>query len=163
MLCEAIGRNEPLEDIRLDTCENFLSAEDHHESETMHPISQSDFDLLQGMWSQTYLEVDGVAEPPDDEHTAPDAVTIFTGNEFKVVTPNNRLLLKGTFEIDASATPKTITWVDSIGDDAGKELKAIYELTDRTFQFIAADEGEPRPTRFKTVVGLTMREFARVE
>ena len=129
----------------------------------MHPISQHDFDLLQGVWSQTYLEADGVAEPTDDEHTAPGAVTIFTGNEFKVVTPDNCLLLKGTFEIDASATTKAITWVDSIGDDAGKELKAIYELTDRTFRFIAADEGEPRPTRFKTVVGLTMREFARVE
>ncbi len=129
----------------------------------MLPVGRPDFDLLQGTWSQTYIEADGIVEPPDDEHTAPGAVCIFMGNEFKVVTPDNRLLLMGTFELDASTTPKAITWVDSIGEDAGKELPAIYELTDDTFRFIAADEGEPRPTQFKTVVGLTMREFARVE
>ena len=129
----------------------------------MDPSTRTDFDRLQGVWSQTYLEADGVVEPADDEHTAPGAVCIFEGNTFKVVTPADDLLLKGTFELDASTTPKAITWVDSIGEDAGKKLPAIYELTDRTFRFIAADEGEPRPSQFKTVVGLTMREFARVE
>ena len=129
----------------------------------MIPFNRTDFDLLQGVWSQTYLEADGVAEPPDDEHTAPGAVCIFIGNEFQVVAPDSQLLLKGTFELDASTTPKSITWVDSIGKDAGKKLPAIYELDDKTFRFIAADQGEPRPTEFKTVVGLTMREFARVD
>lgn len=129
----------------------------------MDPTSRSDFDRLQGAWSQTYLEADGVVNPPDDEHTAPGAVCIFRGNEFEVVTPDNELLLKGTFELDANTTPKAITWVDAIGEDAGKQLPAIYELTDETFRFIAADEGESRPTQFKTVAGLTMREFARVE
>lgn len=129
----------------------------------MNPISRADFDELQGVWSQTYLEADGIIEPPDDEHTAPGAVCIFEGNEFRVVTPDNTLLLKGTFELDATTTPKAITWVDSIGEDAGKALPAIYELTDKTFRFIAADEGEPRPTHFKTVAGLTMREFVRVD
>jgi len=128
----------------------------------MKPKTKADFDQLQGVWSQTYLEADGIVEPPNDEHTAPDAVCIFDGNEFRVVTPDKKLLLKGTFELDATTTPKSVTWVDSIGEDAGKELPAIYELTDRTFRFIAADEGEPRPTQFKTVVGLTMREFERV-
>ena len=129
----------------------------------MHPISRVDFNRLQGAWSQTYFEADGVVDPPNDPHTAPGAVCIFRGNEFEVLTPDNDLLLKGTFELDASTTPKAITWVDSIGEDAGKELPAIYELTDRTFRFIAADEGAPRPTQFETVIGLTMREFARVE
>jgi uncharacterized protein (TIGR03067 family) len=128
----------------------------------MNPINQPDLDLLQGVWSQTYLEVDGAVEPPDDAYTAAGAFCIFMGNEFKVVTRDHCLLLKGTFELDASTTPKAITWVDSIGEDAGKELPAIYELTDSTFRFIAADEGEPRPTQFKTVAGLTLREFARV-
>jgi uncharacterized protein (TIGR03067 family) len=109
-----------------------------------------------------YLEADGIAEPPNDEHTAPGAVCVFKVNEFEVVTPEKQLLLKGTFELDASTSPKAITWVDSIGEDAGKELPAIYELNNDTFRFIAADEGEPRPTQFKTVEGLTMREFVRV-
>ena len=105
----------------------------------MHPISQADFDQLQDGWSQTYLEADGIVEPPDDEHTAPGAVCLFEGNAFRVVTPDGTLLLKGTFELDATTTPKAITWVDSISEDAGKTLPAIYELTDKTFRFIAAD------------------------
>jgi uncharacterized protein (TIGR03067 family) len=129
----------------------------------MHPANKLDFDQLQGVWSQTYLEADGVADPPNDEHTAPGAVCIFEGNEFRAVKADNTLLLKGTFELDATSTPKTITWVDSIGEDAGKALPAIYELSDTTFRFIAADEGQPRPTQFKTVAGLTMREFVRVD
>ena len=129
----------------------------------MHPMSQADFDQLQGVWSQTYLEADGTVEPLNDEHTAPGAVCIFEGNEFRVVTPDSALLLKGTFELDATTSPKAITWVDSIGEDAGKALPAIYELTDRTFRFIAADESQPRPTQFQTAAGLTMREFVRAE
>ncbi|MFY9239995.1 TIGR03067 domain-containing protein [Yoonia algicola] len=129
----------------------------------MDSVSKADFDQLQGVWSQTYLEADGIVEPPNDEHTAPGAVCIFERNEFRVVKPDNTLLLMGTFELDATTSPKSITWVDSIGDDAGKALPAIYELTDDSFRFIAADEGQPRPTKFKTIVGLTMREFERAK
>lgn len=129
----------------------------------MNPMSQADIDTLQGKWSQTYLEADGIAEPPNDEHTVPGAVCIFEGNEFKVIAPDKTLLLKGTFELDATTKPKSITWVDAIGGDAGKALPAVYELTNTTFRFIAADEGKPRPTHFKTVAGLTLREFVRVD
>ena len=129
----------------------------------MNQKSKADVKLLQGAWSQIYLEADGVINPPDDEHSAPGALCVFDGSEFRVETPSNTLLLKGTFELDATTQPKSITWVDAIGDDAGKELPAIYQLTERTFRFIAADEGQPRPTEFKTAPGLTMRAFARAE
>ena len=128
----------------------------------MHPSSRADFDQLQGVWSPTYLEADGIADPPDDEHTAPGAVCIFEGDRFRVVAPGDVLLLEGTFELGATASPKAITWIDSIGEDAGKALPAIYELTETTFRFVAADEGGPRPMRFETVAGLTLREFIRV-
>lgn len=122
----------------------------------------TDLELLQGAWSQTYLEADGVSEPPDDEHSAPGAICTFRGAAFSVTKPDGTVLLQGTFELDATTRPKTITWVDDIGADAGKALPAIYELTDRTFRFVAADEGEPYPTAFRTVQGLTMREFVRL-
>ena len=128
----------------------------------MHPKSKTDFDKLQGRWSQTYLEADGVIDPPNDEHTAPGAVCIFEGYAFQVVKPDGILLLEGVFELDATTSPKSITWVDSIGEDVGKALPAIYELTDTSFRFVAADEGQPRPTQFTTVAGLTMRAFSRV-
>ena len=109
------------------------------------------------------MEADGVAEPPDDEHSAPGAICQFEGSEFRVITPDNRLLLRGVFELDANTRPKSITWIDAIGADAGKVLPAIYELTKQRFKFIAADEGQPCPIEFKTTMGLTMREFVRVE
>lgn len=127
----------------------------------MNKESEADLNLLQGSWSQTYLEADGVVEPPDDEHSADGAVTIFEGQEFRVLAPDNTLLLKGSFSLDATTEPKAITWVDAIGEDAGRALPSIYHLTETTFKFIAADEGQPRPEAFKTQQGLTMREFIR--
>lgn len=128
----------------------------------MDAASKADLNLLQGSWSQTYLEADGVPNPPDDEHTAPDATCTFEGSSFRVVTVQGAVLLGGSFELDATTRPKSITWVDAIGADAGKQLPAIYRLSERTFAFVAADEGQPRPTTFSTTAGLTMREFHRV-
>ena len=70
-------------------------------------------------------------------------------------------MLEGIFELDTATSPKSITWIDSIGSDAGKRLPAIYKLEANSFTFIAADEGAPRPISFRTETGLTMREFVR--
>jgi len=129
----------------------------------MNENNRADFKRLQGNWSQTYLEADGVAEPPDDEHSADGAISTFVGSEFRVTKPDGKILLKGVFSLDANTNPKSIDWVDSIGADAGKTLPSIYELTKTTFRFVAADEGQPRPTSFHTKLGLTMREFVRVD
>lgn len=48
-----------------------------------------------------------------------------------------------------------------MGADKGKPLLASYRLDGDAFVFIAADPGEPRPTVFRTVPGLTLRTFAR--
>ncbi|MFP3374189.1 TIGR03067 domain-containing protein, partial [Pseudomonas sp. SIMBA_068] len=71
------------------------------------------------------------------------------------------ILLAGRFELDASTTPKSITWTDAIGEDAGKQLPASYRLDGDDFVFIAAHEGMPRPTVFSTGPGQTMRTFVR--
>ena len=128
----------------------------------MHDDSEADVQLLQGAWSQTYLEADGVVEPSGDEHSAPGALCTFEGDTFRVTAADGTVLLEGVFDLDATTRPKSITWVDAIGVDAGKSLPAIYELTDRTFRFVAADEGQPRPAAFRTTPGLTLRAFARV-
>jgi uncharacterized protein (TIGR03067 family) len=107
----------------------------------------SDLDLaaLQGNWRQTDFQENGIANPVD-ELGALNAITTISENRFSVVTPEGKLLLNGTFEIDASTSPKVITWIDAIGPDTGKRLPAIYRLEDDLFVFIAADEGRPRPT-----------------
>ena len=122
--------------------------------------STDDLATLQGVWEQVGLEENGISNPPDD-HGAPGALTFIRGNHFEVRTAEGELLLEGGFTLDASTTPKSITWVDSIGSDAGKYLPAVYRLEDDHFVFVAADEGMPRPVSFRTSVGLTMRSFDR--
>ena len=122
--------------------------------------SDQDLKALQGLWKQIGLEADGTLSPPDDL-SPPGAITAFIGNYFTVRTAEGALLLQGTFTLDASVTPKAIDYVDSMGPDEGKRLPAIYKLEGDTFVFIAADEGEPRPTVFQTSTGQTMRTFVR--
>ena len=126
----------------------------------MSQLSSRDLAALQGLWEQVDLEADGILNPPD-ELSPPGALTTIRDNHFAVRTTEGALLLEGTFTLDASATPKAINWIDSIGPDLGKQLPAIYKLDGDLFIFIAADEGAPRPTIFRTGPGQIMRTFAR--
>ncbi|TYK53953.1 TIGR03067 domain-containing protein [Pseudomonas synxantha] len=126
----------------------------------MLSVSTLDLRGLQGTWEQTALEDSGILNPAD-AHSAPGAITTITGDCFEVTTVNGAQLLAGRFFLDASTTPKSITWIDAIGDDAGKQLPASYRLDGDDFVFIAADEGMPRPTVFSTGPGQTMRTFVR--
>lgn len=123
--------------------------------------SEHDLKLLQGVWRQIAFEENGIADAPDD-YGSPAALTIIDGRNFSVRTDTGTILLKGHFTLDATARPKAITWTDTVGLDAGKELPAIYRLEDERLLFIAADAGMPRPTEFRTRPGLTMRTFVRV-
>ncbi|MBA3463358.1 MAG: TIGR03067 domain-containing protein [Deltaproteobacteria bacterium] len=125
----------------------------------MDRASERDIAALQGDWNQINLEADGVSNPPDDYGT--DLVTTFTGNQFVVRAVDGTVVLVGAFTLDASTTPKSVTWVDSIGADAGKSLPAIYILDGDTFKFIVGAEGAPRPQVFRTIHGQTMRTLRR--
>jgi uncharacterized protein (TIGR03067 family) len=122
--------------------------------------TEQDLAALQGVWEQVAYEADGMVDAPD-ETGAPGALTTFEGHHFAVHTREGEMLLEGSFILDASATPKAITWIDAIGADAGKHLPASYVLDGDRFIFIAADEGCPRPTTFRTTPGLVMRAFIR--
>jgi uncharacterized protein (TIGR03067 family) len=119
-----------------------------------------DLAALQGSWEQVDFEENGVSNPPDP-HGSPGSLTTITQNQFAVRTAEGALLLEGSFELNASANPKAINWIDSIGPDAGKKLPAIYRLEGDRFIFIAADAGAQRPAEFRTRDGQTMRTFAR--
>ena len=75
--------------------------------------SESDRDVaaLQGSWEQIAIEADGISNPPDS-HGAPGALTTFAGDHFEVRALDGTLLLAGTFTLDASTRPKSITWID---------------------------------------------------
>ncbi len=122
--------------------------------------SERDLAALQGSWEQIDFEENGLSNPPDS-HGASGALTTFHGSHFEVRGVTGVLLLEGEFTLDASVEPKAINWVDAMGADRGKLLPAIYRLEGDRFIFIAADEGMPRPTIFRTTSGLTMRTFVR--
>ena len=119
-----------------------------------------DLELLQGTWTQTRFEENGVIDPPD-VHGGHGAITTIDGNTFAVHLPTGKLLLSGRFVLDPNSIPRSITWIDSMGDDAGKFLPASHVLEGDSFVFIAGDEGKPRPVEFVTSPGLTLRGFVR--
>ena len=120
--------------------------------------SERDIAALQGRWEQTGLEVDGVIDPPDAYGT--DLRTTIAEDRFTVHAPDGTVVLAGAFMIDASTEPKSIDWIDSMGEDIGVRLRAIYTLDGDRFVFNVG--GDVRPTVFKTVVGQTMRALCRV-
>lgn len=122
--------------------------------------SAHDLAALQGAWEQVALEADGISEPLD-EHGAPGALTTFVGDQFTVRTIQGNVLLEGAFTLDATTTPRSITWIDSVGLDKNMPLPASYVLAGDDFVFIAGDAGAPRPTVFRTKPGQTMRTFVR--
>ena len=126
----------------------------------MSLTTDPDLHALQGIWEQTALEDSGVLNPVD-AHSAPGAITTIADDRFEVTTVDGEVLLAGRFYLDSTTTPKRITWIDSMGDDAGKHLPASYRLEGDEFVFIAADEHMPRPIEFRTGPGQTMRTFVR--
>lgn len=126
----------------------------------MQAASEADLKILQGRWEQVGFEEGGLTNSPD-EHGGMGAITTIEGCCFVVRAIGGNLLLEGTFTLDATVSPKAITWVDGIGADAGKHLPASYVLDGDCFVFIAADEGAPRPTVFRAGPGQVMRRFVR--
>lgn len=120
----------------------------------------TDRKILQGKWRQTRFNENGLADP-FDSHGAAGAITTVSGHTFHVAVPGGETILEGRFEIDESRHPKEINWIDSIGEDAGKILPAIYTLSDGFFEFAAADAGMKRPVDFAGGEGITIRGFVR--
>src|SRR4051812_44446538 len=97
---------------------------------------------LQGVWKQIAYERDGVTNPPDEQGFEP--TTTFEGDTFVVTLADGLTPIKGTYKLDPTTSPKTVDWMDSVGDDAGKTLPAIYSLEGDRFTFCAAYAGQSR-------------------
>ena len=112
-----------------------------------------------GTWKQIAYERDGVREPLDEQGW--EVRTTFTGDEFVVTLSDGSTPIKGTYVIDPTRSPKTVDWKDTIGEDAGKTLLAIYSLDENRLMFCAAYPGLERPTGFSTRPGQVLRVFQR--
>jgi uncharacterized protein (TIGR03067 family) len=84
------------------------------------------------------------------------------GCSFVVTRADGSIAIEGTFKIDPTRKPKAIDWTDTFGEDAGKTFPAIYALNGDRLIFCAANEGQPRPTEFRTRKGLVLRIHQRI-
>jgi uncharacterized protein (TIGR03067 family) len=116
---------------------------------------------LAGTWKQVGYERDGVLEPLDEHGWEPR--TTFSGDAFVVTLADGSVPIRGTYKLDPTRNPKTVDWTDSVGEDAGKTLLAIYRLEGDSFTFCAASPGLARPTEFKTRTGQVLRVCRRVK
>ena len=114
---------------------------------------------FQGTWKQIAYERDGVTEPLDEQGWEP-RVT-FTGDTFVVTLADGSIPIQGTYKLDPTQNPKTIDWNDTIGEDAGKTLLAIYSMGGDRLVFCAAYPGQERPTEFRTRPGQVLRVIQR--
>ena len=120
---------------------------------------REDVRLLQGVWKQIAYERDGVTEPPDEQGWEP--MTTFLGDTFVVTLADGSIPIQGTYKLDPTREPKTVDWTDTIGEDAGKTLLAIYSLEGDRLVFCAAYPGQERPTEFRTRLGQVLRVSQR--
>src|SRR5690348_13448204 len=126
---------------------------------TYRDCIEGELERFQGTWKQIAYERDGVKEPLDEQGWDP--ITTFTGEEFVVTLADGSIPIKGTFRIDPTRNPKTVEWMDTIGEDAGQTLLAIYALEDDRLIFCAAYPGLERPREFRTQPGQVLRVFLR--
>jgi len=120
---------------------------------------ENELKRFQGTWTQVAYERDGVKEPLDEQGWDP--ITTFTAEEFVVTLADGSIPIKGTYRIDPTRNPKTVDWMDTIGEDAGETLLAIYDLQEDRLIFCAAYPGLERPTEFRTRPGQVLRVFQR--
>ena len=77
---------------------------------------------------------------------------IFSGNAFKLVD-GDKVLIRGTFTLDPSKSPKVIEMKvsEGAGGDAEAPVHGIYELNGDHLKWCSTEPGSPNgPKEFKT-------------
>jgi uncharacterized protein (TIGR03067 family) len=103
---------------------------------------------FEGTWTFASMEFEGQEIPGKD---LAGHLIILKGNEFAAKTGEGTT--KGTFQVDPTASPKTIDVTMGDGPEKGKTLLGIYTLTADTYRVSLAAPGKPRPTEFVSKAG----------
>ena len=102
---------------------------------------RSDLQLMQGKW----LPVEVIASGKTLEADVLNAIKVtIHENTYKTERPNG--VDEGTFKLDESTTPKTM----NLTSDSGKDIPAIYEISEDTFKACYAVSNASKPTEFKS-------------
>ena len=108
---------------------------------------KTDFDLLQGTWSVSALEMDG---QPMGGIPAGACITV-AGARF--TTAGMGADYEGEMTVDASASPKRFDLLFQTGPEAGNRSLGIYELDGDSWKMCLTTRGGERPTKFATKAG----------
>jgi uncharacterized protein (TIGR03067 family) len=112
---------------------------------------KKDKEKLQGTWTAVSGEKEGKEDPEAKEHTL-----VFDGDKFSV-KKGDKIVVRGTFKIDASKSPKTMDIEISEGpeDVKGKTAQAIYALDGDDLTWCVAEPGSSdRPEKLATKEGV---------
>ncbi len=108
----------------------------------------NDFDLLQGVWAVSALEMDGqtMSNPMVSQ-----ARIAIEGDRF--TSTGMGTIYAGTFKLDAAAKPRRIDMKFDVGPEAGNINRGIYELKAGVWRLCLATRGGAWPTAFATEHG----------
>ena len=107
-----------------------------------------DVKAMEGTWKVESAEAGG---KPLESADLMAVVLKITGLRYEVTIKDK--LDGGTLALDEKQMPKTLDATDTEGDDVGKVVKAIYELTGDTLKVAYTLDGGERPKEFATKEG----------
>ena len=103
---------------------------------------------MTGTWKVESAEAGGKKIESED---LKEIVVKITGDRYEVKVKDK--VDAGTLKLDETQKPKSMDATDTEGLDAGKVVKAIYELSGDTLRVCYPMEGGDRPTEFATKEG----------
>jgi len=110
--------------------------------------ASGDSKLLQGKWVPAAAQLGG---QPMNEATLKTISMKLDNGKYQVLV--GEYPDRGTYTIDTTTKPKSITVVGTEGPNQGKTFPAIYELKDDTLRICYDLSGAKRPEEFKSVAG----------
>jgi uncharacterized protein (TIGR03067 family) len=110
--------------------------------------SPDDTEAVQGGWTPAKAELGGQAM----------TTAVLKSISLKLDNGNYEVSVgghpdKGTYTMDSTARPKSITITGTEGPNSGRTFPAIYELKGDTLRICYDLSGAKRPTEFKSVAG----------
>ena len=115
--------------------------------------AEEDAETLQGSWQLVRSEQGAL----DDTWEVKDQLVIFEKDAF-TLKQGDKVLLKGTFKLDITRSPKTIDITITEGGPKGKTMLGIWEIDREGLRWCVAEPGaKDRPTAFATNRGSSDR------
>lgn len=111
-------------------------------------VALDDAKFVQGNWQPTEAELAG--KPMPDAVLKSISLQLDNG-QYEVLVGGNPD--RGTYTLDSTTKPKSMTITGTEGPNRGKTFPAIYELQGDTLRICYDLSGANYPTEFKSIVG----------